>query len=310
LARLDAIGESAGEEATVHGDVARPESPGASRRRLYRMAGAAGVYLLLIVASALTLLPLAWSIAASFTPLDQIFKYTVPFSWHALFPQTFTLQAYHDLLFSSFTRALLNTIFVCAATVVGGIIFNSMAGFAFAGFEFPGKRLLFILVLVTFMVPFEVLALPLYVLANNLQLANSYQALILPALANGIVIFLCRQFFLDTPRELLDAARVDGLSWFAVYWRIVLPLSTPVLVSGGLVLFLSQWQSFFWPLLIANDPQYQVVQVALANFQGEHLTLWNDIFAGSVISMSIPVVLLLVLQRYYVRTIARTGLIE
>src|SRR5438270_856437 len=154
------------------------------------------------------------------------------------------------------------------------------------------------------------MALPLYVLVNLLHMDNSYQALILPALANGIVIFLFRQFFYDTPRELLDAARVDGLSWFGIYGRIVVPLSTPVMVSAALVLFLSQWQSFFWPLLVANSPRYQMVQVALANFQGEHITLWNDLFAGSVIATVVPMTLMLVLQRYYVRTIARTGLID
>jgi multiple sugar transport system permease protein/putative chitobiose transport system permease protein len=268
------------------------------------------VYLTLIALSVLTLLPLVWCVASSFTPLNEIFKYAVPFSWHALIPADFTLQAYKDLADASFFNALLNTFFVCAVTVVAGIVANSLAGFAFAVFAFPGKRILFVLVLITFMVPFEVMALPLYVIVNLLHVDNSYQALILPALANGIVIFLFRQFFYDTPRELLDAARVDGLGWFGIYGRIVVPLSTPVMVSAGLVLFLSQWQSFFWPLLVANSPQYQMVQVALATFQGEHTTAWNDIFAGSVVATLVPMTLMLVLQRYYVRTIARTGLID
>jgi len=125
-----------------------------------------------------------------------------------------------------------------------------------------------------------------------------------------LIVFLFRQFFADTPRELLDAARVDGLTWFGVYGRIVVPLSMPVMVSAGLVLFLSQWQSFFWPLLVTNSPQYQMVQVALSTFQGEYVTRWNDIFAGSVVATIIPMVLLLFLQPYYVRTIARTGLVD
>ncbi len=129
-------------------------------------------------------------------------------------------------------------------------------------------------------------------------------------LANGIVIFLFRQFFLDTPRELLEAARVDGLSWFGVYVRIVVPLSTPVMVSASLVLFLSQWQSFFYPLLVANDPQYQMVQVALSNFQTQYTTNWDEIFAGTVIATLIPLLLIIFLQRYYITTISRTGLIE
>ncbi len=282
----------------------------ATRRPATRIVGVALAYLALIALSVGTLLPLVWSLSSSFTPLPDILKYTTPFSWHAFVPAHVTLQAYQDLVASSFGRALLNTVFVCAVTVLGGIAVNSLAGFAFAVFDFPFKRLLFILVLVTFLVPFEVLALPLYVIVNTLHLDNSYQALILPALANGIVVFLFRQFFVDTPRELMEAALVDGLSWFGVYGRIVVPLSMPVMVSAGLVLFLSQWQAFFWPLLVANDPQYQVVQVALSAFQGQYVTRWNDIFAGSVIATIVPLVLLLTLQRYYVRTIARTGLID
>ena len=282
----------------------------ATRRPATRVVGVALAYLALIALSVGTLLPLVWSVSSSFTPLPDILKYTTPFSWHAFVPAHVTLQAYRDLVASSFGRALLNTVFVCAVTVVGGIAVNSLAGFAFAVFDFPFKRLLFILVLVTFLVPFEVLALPLYVIVNTLHLDNSYQALILPALANGIVVFLFRQFFVDTPRELMEAALVDGLSWFGVYGRIVVPLSMPVMVSAGLVLFRSQWQAVFWPLLVANDPQYQVVQVALSAFQGQYVTRWNDIFAGSVIATIVPLVLLLTLQRYYVRTIARTGLID
>jgi len=282
----------------------------ATRRAVARIAGHALAYAALIALSALTLVPLLWAIASSFTPLDDILKYAAPFSWHAFVPTTVTLQAYQDLLAGSFGRALLNTIFVCAVTIVAGVAVNSLAGFAFAVFEFPGKRILFILVLVTFLVPFEVLALPLYVIVNTLHLDNSYQALILPVLANGIVVFLFRQFFADTPRELLDAARIDGLTWFGVYGRIVVPLSMPVMVSAGLVLFLSQWQSFFWPLLVTNSPQYQMVQVALSTFQGEYVTRWNDIFAGTVVSTIAPMALLLFLQPYYVRTIARTGLVD
>jgi multiple sugar transport system permease protein len=287
---------------TAHRDV--------DRRTVGRLLGSLLAYLVLIALSVLTLLPLAWAVASSFTPLGDILKYAVPFSWHAFVPTTFTLQAYQDLINGGFPRALFNTVLVCGVTVVGGILINSMAGFAFAVFNFPGKRVLFILVLITFLVPFEVLALPLYIIVNTLQFDNTYQALILPALANGIVVFLFRQFFFDTPRELLEAARVDGLSWFGVYGRIVIPISTPVMVSAGLVLFLSQWQAFFWPLLITNSPNYEMIQVALSTFQGEYVTRWNDIFAGSVIATLVPVVLLLALQRYYVRTIARTGLID
>lgn len=279
-------------------------------RRTARAARTLLLYLLLVASAVLTLLPLVWSVAASFTPRAEIFKYAVPFSPRALLPNDFTLHAYQDLLSGLFGTSLLNTLFVCALTIGGGIAVNAPAGFAFALFNFPGKRILFALVLITFLVPFEVLAIPLYVLVNLLHMDNSYYALVLPALANGIVIFLFRQFFIETPRELLEAGHMDGLSWFGVFWYIVLPISTPVMVSAGLVLFLSQWQSFFWPLLVANDQQYQMVQVALSNFRTQYVTQWDDIFAGTVVTTAVPVLIMLSLQRYYVRTIARTGLVD
>jgi len=279
----------------------------APRKRGARMMRTALVYLALLAVAVFTLLPLAWAVSASFMTQDAIFKYTVPFSWHAFWPDPFTLASYRDLATGPFLRSVGNTLLVCAATVIGGIAVNSLGGFAFAAFEFRGKRLLFALVMVTFMVPFEVVAIPLFSIVTSLHLDHSYQTLILPALANGVVVFLFRQFFSDLPRELMEAARVDGLTWFGVYWRIVLPLSTPVIVSAGLVLFLAQWESFFWPLLVANDPQYEMVQVALSNFHTEHIQLWNDQLAGSVITSLVPAVLLLCLQRYYVRSLAGTG---
>lgn len=255
-----------------------------------------------------TLLPLLWSVAASFTPAKDIFKNLTPFTWQALWPGNPTLAAYRELFSSAeFLRALGNTFFVCAATVVGGLAVNSLAGFAFTVFDFPGKRFIMALVFISFMVPFEAIVIPLYGVVNGLGLANSYQALILPALANGSVIFLFRQFFAETPKDLLEAARIDGLSWFGVYRRIVLPLSTPVLVSAGLALFLVQWESFFWPLLVANRPEYQLVQLALSKFNSQYVYRWDLQLAGAVVTMVVPTVLLAFLQRHYIASVASTG---
>jgi len=160
------------------------------------------------------------------------------------------------------------------------------------------------------MIPFEVLGLPLYTIFTGLHFDNSFQAIVLPFVANGLVIFLFRQFFTKLPRELLDAGRVDGLSWFGVYFRIVVPLTIPVMISGGLILFLSQWESLFWPLLIANSSDHQMVQVVIANFRTQYATNWDQLFSEAVVIVVIPIAMLLVLQRYYVRTIATTGLRE
>ena len=285
-------------------ETSRPKAPLSARQRWSR----SGLYLILLVWSLFTLLPLLWSLAASFTPQTQIFANLTPFTWRALFPEDLTLDAYRTLLTNSnFLRALGNTFFLCFVNVVGGLAFNSLAGFAFTFFEFPGKRVLMALVFVSFLVPFDAIVIPLYSIVSGIGLTNSFQALILPVLASGGLVFMFRQFFVDTPKELIEAARIDGLSWFGIYARIVLPLSVPVLISAGLFLFLAQWESYFWPLLVANRPEYQVVQVAIANFNTQYITRWDVQLAGSMFTLILPTILLAFLQRYYVASQAASG---
>jgi multiple sugar transport system permease protein/putative chitobiose transport system permease protein len=262
----------------------------------------------LVLVALAFLFPLLWAVASSFRPLNDVFRYTVPFSWRALVPIPFTVQPYVVVLESGFTWALVNTLFVGLVTVAAGVLANSLAGFAFGVFRFRGQRVLFSFVVLTFLVPFEAIVIPLYIMVAAFGWQNTFQALIVPAIANGLVIFLFRQFFAGLPRELIEAARVDGLSWFGVWARIAMPLSLPVIVTASMMLFLTQWQSFFWPLLVANGPQYQMVQVALTNFQTQYVTVWNQLFAAATITSIVPVIMLLGLQRYYVQSVAGTGL--
>ena len=281
------------------------------RRKLRRMLGHGLAYLALIVISIWSLVPLVWALAASVTPREAIFENANPFSWRAFWPQHPTLAAYQSILLSSaFPRALGNTIFVCAVTVLAGLLINSLAGFAFALFDFPGRTILFFFVLITFMVPFEILGIPLYIMVTDVHLTNTYQALIIPFVANGLVVFLFRQFYATLPKDLLDAGRIDGLSWFGIYRRIVVPLSVPVMISAGIILFLSQWESFFWPLLVATTPDIQMVQVVLAEYRGQYGSNWDQLFSESIVIVVIPAIILLVLQRYFVTSVATTGIKE
>ena len=267
------------------------------------------VYLLSIAVCVLFLGPLLWGLASSLRPLDEIFRYTMPFSLKALYPTTPTLDAYSEIFFGKgFGRAILNTALVAVATVVGGLLVAALAGFAFARLEFPGKRILFVLTVVTFMVPFEAIAIPLYDLIQGFGWIASYQALIVPGVANGIAIFLFRQFFAEIPSDLVDAARLDGASWLGILFQIFLPLSKPVMIGASLLLFLFQWESFLWPLIAVRSEQYKVVQVALSDFQQQYQTLWNELFAASIVAAVIPLLLLLPLQRYYVQSVVGTGL--
>ncbi len=267
------------------------------------------VYALHIIVAGLCLLPLMWAIAASFSPNELVFKNAYPFSWRALLPTEFTFQAYASLFERDFGIALSNTFFLGVAVVAIGGAVNAMAGFAFARFNFRGKRFLFVsIILITFLVPIDLAAIPRFILVRDLGWINSWQALIVPGLANSLVIFLFRQFFEEIPQDLIDAARVDGATWLSVFIRIILPLSRPVMITAALLMFLAQWDSFFWPLLVAPKPELRVVQVEISNAVGEYQTLWNELLAGSMLAAVVPIILVLPFQRYFIQAITSSGL--
>jgi multiple sugar transport system permease protein len=269
------------------------------------------IYALLLFVAALVLLPLLWAFAASFTPNEKVFSYAYPFSPRAFFPTDFTLEAYQSLFARGFGRSVLNTFILGVVVVLVGGAVNALAGFSFARFNFRGKRILFIFVImITFLIPVDLTAIPRYILVNDLGWINSWQGLIVPGLANSLVIFLFRQFFEEIPQDLIDAARVDGASWGRLFRSIILPISKPVIITAALLMFLSQWDSFFWPLLVAPRPDLRVVQVDVSMAVGQYTTLWNELLAGANIAAIVPILLLLPFQRYYISGIMSSGLKE
>lgn len=266
------------------------------------------IYALQIILALVVLLPIAFALVSSFRPLDDIFKYLSPVTWKTFWPGNVTLEAYENLFaLRGFGRTFFNTFYVSAVCVVFGLLVGSMAAFAFSTFEFVGKKLTFAIVILTFMLPFEIIAIPLYSFVNRLGWIDSYYGLIIPNIANGLVIFLFYQFFLDLPKALFESARIDGASWFRVYTQITMPLSKPVTVSAALLIFIQQWESFLWPLIAVRSKEYKLIQVALSDFVTDIMTYWNEMFAAVVLSIIVPVILLLPLQRYYVEGIANTG---
>lgn len=265
-------------------------------------------YLGLAIIAIIVILPLEWIIASSFTDRETVFKNVLPFSLKALWPTNPTLDAYRAIFEDDFGRAIVNTLVVAITTVIGCLIVGTTAGFAFARFDFRFKTLLWTLVLLSLMVPYEATVIPAYSMINDLGWTNSWQALIVPALANGTVIFLFRQFFAEIPQDFLDAARLDGANWPRVMTTIVLPLSLPVIVTSSVLVFLSQWNSFFWPMLVAPDPNYRVVQVAVSMIGvRQQLTYWDMLFAASTIAAVVPLLLVLPLQRFYISSIMGSG---
>ena len=175
-----------------------------------------------------------------------------------------------------------------------------MAGFAFAQFRFKFDNILFLFVLLSFAVPADAIAIPLFKLIRQLGWFDSFYALIIPMIANGLIIFLFRQFFLGIPKELIEASRVDGLSWFGVYWKICMPLSKPVTIGAGILLFVFQWESFLWPLIAAPSPNMHLIQVKLSWFSTEWAPIWNQQFAASTIAGLLPLIFIYMFQKQFV----------
>lgn len=257
-------------------------------------------YVVVLTGLIITVIPVIWVTVSSFRPNEAIFHNAISPSLETFSPTPFIIQPYIAIFEKGFGIALLNTLIVTTATVVGGILVGSMAGFVFAKMNFPGRKFLFILTIVTFLLPFRAIAIPLFSLITDLGWRNSYQALIVPALFNGVVILLYRQFFMGVPDAFIDSARMDGASWWQIYWRIFLPISGPAAISAGLILFVFQWLAFLWPLIANPSPSYHVVQVAIAKFATEYTIMWNQQFAATVISTLIPLIVIMSLQKYFV----------
>jgi multiple sugar transport system permease protein len=255
--------------------------------------------------------PILWMISSAFRPVTEIFSSVSPLSWKTFIPIPFTFKNFAGLLFSEGTmwpRYIFNTLFVAISTVVLGGVVNSLAAYGFARMRFPGRDILFILVLITIIIPFEAVALPLYLVIKQLNWLDDFRALIVPAVANAFHIFLLRQFFLGIPRELEEAAIVDGAGPFMVLFRIVIPLSWPAIISTALMMFQMQWQSFIWPLIVTSSPEVRVIQIGISSLIGLDAVYWDVVFAAVALTALVPIIIFLILQRYYMQGIAVTGL--
>ena len=265
-------------------------------------------YAALAVASFIVLMPILWFMTSSFRSNNEVFANINPFSLREMFFGTYSLENYRTIFVKyNFARTVGNTLLVCFLTITIGIFVCSMAGYALAKMEFKGKRIMMMLVLFSIMIPFDAIAIPLYSIIMKLRWIDTYKAVILPAVANGMTIFLFRQSFVDIDNSLLESARMDGAGEFRTYLQIVMPVSIPTIISGALVMFTAQWNAFMWPLLVARSDKLKMLQVALADFQLENGTMWAELFAGIAISMVIPCVILIPFQKYYIRGIASSG---
>jgi multiple sugar transport system permease protein len=261
-------------------------------------------HLVLVPIAVAMLVPLVWMLVTSVETLNET-RHFPP----SLFPHTFRPANYTDVLSQApFARWFGNTLIVTVATVLGNLLFCSMAGYAFARIKFAGRGIAFVMILATLMIPFQVVMIPTFLIVKHLGLINTLAGLIVPNLAGAFGIFLLRQFFRTLPVELEEAARIDGASRLSVLFKIILPLSGPALATVAVITFLWTWNDFLWPLITISSPDNMTLQLGLTTFQGTHQTSTNLLMAANVMSM-LPVLLLFFLaQRYFARGIASTGL--
>lgn len=284
---------------------AAPASPRPHRPAAGEAHAQPWIYVVLGAGLVLLVGPFLWMLLGSFRPNRELQQ--VPMSW---LPRHATLNNYRQLFqVLNFPRFFFNSTVVAVTITLGNLLFCSMLGYALAKLSFPGKRVIFALVLGTLMIPGVVTFVPLFVLVSNLGMANSYPGLIFPFLAGPFGVFLMRQFILGLPDELIQAARVDGAGEFRIFASVIMPLCKPVLATLGILTFLTSWNQFLWPLVVAQSESRYTLPVALAIYSvGEKKADYGLLMAGSVVVV-IPVLLVfLALQRHFVRGIALTGI--
>jgi multiple sugar transport system permease protein len=266
-------------------------------------------YVILIFYSVITAIPFLWGFLNAFKTLPETAGRTPTF-----LPTHWTLDAWNGqygvLTQASFPRWFLNSLIVAVLVTVGNLFFDSLAGYSFARMRFPFRTALFFLVLGTMMVPISMTLVPVYVILVKMpggSWINTYQGLAVPFMVTAFGIFLMRQFFLTLPVELEEAASIDGLSRFGIYWRIALPLSKPALATLAVLQFQGNWDSFLMPSFIASTPDHFTLPVGLASFSFQFYQLWPQIMAGSMIVILPILAVYIFVQRYFIEGIASSG---
>jgi multiple sugar transport system permease protein len=271
--------------------------------RAKRRARVVVIGVILAAGALITAFPFLWMLATSVKPLAESYNYPP-----TVLPSTITLESFGSLFADfEFGRYLANTVIVVLIGFLG-MFLMAMAGYAFAKFRFPGKNPLFLLVLSTMMIPVQVTMIPTYLILNSLKLTDTLVGIALPTLVSAFNIFLFRQFMTTIPDELLEAARLDGAGELRILMSIVLPMSKPILAVGGVLTFITGWNSFLWPLIIANDQQNYTLSVGIS-LLNKQLAINPPLQMAGAALMVIPIVILFVIfQRYIVQGFAMSGL--
>jgi multiple sugar transport system permease protein len=271
-------------------------------RRRTGTPGRAVVWTLLLLGGVLMVMPLVYMLATSLKQNVEVYELS-------LLPRAPTLGNYRRLVGASgFPRWFLNSLVIAVLTTVSVLFFDSLVGYTLAKFRFRGRRLVFLAILSTLMIPTEMLVLPWYVMSKNLGWLDSYWGIMFPGMMTGFGTFLMKQFFESVPDELLEAGRVDGLGEFQIWWRLAMPLVGPALSALAIFTFLGNWTAFLWPLISTTKRELYTLPVGLASFSGEFQTEWEMVMTGASVATLPMLLVFVVLQKYIVRGVMLAGI--
>lgn len=274
------------------------------RERFGRLAGYGALYLVLILGGVFMLIPFAYALSGSLTPERELF--TTPIVWIPRNPQWLNYVLPFE---QSYARYFLNSAAVSIAQTVSPLLLCSLAGYSLAKFDYPGRTVAFVFILSTIMLPLQVTLVPAFLIVKQFGWLNTYAGLIVPGLATTFGTFLMRQFFLGIPGEYLDAARIDGASEPAIYWRIMLPMIRPALAALAIFSFTGSWNSFLWPLVVVNDDQLRTIPLGIVFYFGANrVPEYGQLLAVSILATLPVLAIFLAMQREFIKGAALSGI--
>ncbi|PPA70619.1 carbohydrate ABC transporter permease [Jeotgalibacillus proteolyticus] len=262
------------------------------------------LYVILCTYALVTLIPFLWALSSSFKPLSEIVSGSINF-----IPKNFTFDNYRQIFIEQalFPRWMFNSVLIATVGTALNILFNSMAGYALARLTFPGKKSLFIVILAVLMIPAQVTMIPNYLILREFGWLNSYQGMIVPSMINATFIFMMRQFFVNFPKELEEAAAIDGLSRIGTFFKVVLPLAKPALAAQAIFVFMGFWNDFMRPLIIMTDSSMYTLPLGLNTFKGQFVSYWNYIMAASMVFTLPVLVIYAFFNKYFIKGLSLTG---
>ena len=261
-----------------------------------------GSIILLTIGGVMMVFPFLWMFSTSLKSGVDIYNIS-------LIPKKATFDAYKYVLENTkFLSWFKNSLLIAGITTISVLFFDTLVGYTFAKLEFKGKKFLFFLILSTLMVPTEMLIIPWYMMVNKFNWINTYWSLLFPGLTSAFGIFLMKQFFEGIPNDLLEAARIDGLSEFGIFWRAAVPLVKPAISALAIFTFLGNWNAFLWPVIAVDSPEIYTLPVGLALFSGEAYNQWNLVMAGATIATIPVLIVFLIFQKKIIEGIHLTGL--